>query len=262
MTAPVSATIASLPKRDRVILLVAAALVLTFAWLLLLHDQPLAGRSFGQALTPHPGSAGAVGLGLAASMWMVMMVAMMLPAAMPSILLFAALDGERRAGRSPLVSTALLVAGYFALWSAYSLAAALFQLQLQHSLLSPAEDLRLELFAGGTLILVAGGFQLSPLKTACLRHCRSPLGFFLSRWRDGPVGAFGMGMRHGAYCLGCCWALMALSFAVGVMNLLWMAVLALVVCVEKLAPGGAKMSRLFGWIFLAWGACQVVLSLV
>ena len=108
------------------------------------------------------------------------------------------------------------------------------------------------------MLLLAGLFQVSPLKAACLRHCRSPLGFFLTRWREGPVGAYRMGLQHGAYCVGCCWALMMLSFALGVMNLLWMTALTLFLCLEKIAPGGATSSRLSGLVFMAWGLWMMI----
>ena len=103
--------------------------------------------------------------------------------------------------------------------------------------------------------MLAGVFQLTPLKAACLRHCRSPFGFFLSRWQNGPIGAFEMSRRHGLYCVGCCWVLMLLGFALGVMNLIWMAVATLIICIcgEKILPGGETASHIFGGAFLVWG---------
>lgn len=112
--------------------------------------------------------------------------------------------------------------------------------------------------AGAVLLLLAGAVQFSPLKGACLRHCRSPLGYFLTRWRDGPRGAFSMGFHHGVYCLGCCWALMALAFALGTMNLAWMAAVTLLLCIEKIAPGGEHWSKVFGLLLLGWGAAMLL----
>ena len=108
--------------------------------------------------------------------------------------------------------------------------------------------------AAGALLILAGAVQFSPLKNACLTHCRSPVGYFLTRWRNGPRGAFSMGFHHGVYCLGCCWALMALAFALGTMNLVWMAAVTLMLCAEKIAPGGQHWSKVFGVAFFVWGA--------
>ncbi len=103
------------------------------------------------------------------------------------------------------------------------------------------------------LLLVAGAYQFTPFKDACLSRCRSPLGFLLAEWRDGPSGVLVMGVRHGLYCVGCFWLLMALLFAVGVMNLLWVALLAVVVLLEKVSPGGSWFSRAGGVLMVGWG---------
>ena len=124
---------------------------------------------------------------------------------------------------------------------------------LQRSSLLQGDELRLGTIGGGIVLLGAGLFQFTRLKQACLEHCRSPLSFFLSQWEDGPVGVFRMGFRHGLFCLGCCWALMALVFALGVMNLFWMAVLTLVVLGEKLLPGGKMLARAVGGLLVVWG---------
>ena len=186
-------------------------------------------------------------------MWMAMMVAMMLPPVLPWVLLFASTNRSRDPEAGPYFPTALFLGGYFAAWAPYCLAAALAQGLLQQAAWLSTVDLRVGPQAGGALLVAAGLFQVTPLKAACLKHCRTPLGFFLERWRDGPAGAFGMGLRHGLYCLGCCWALMGLSFALGVMNLLWMAVLTGILCVEKIAPGGQALSRAFGVLLTVWG---------
>jgi len=174
-------------------------------------------------------------------MWAVMMVAMMLPSAAPVVLLFAAL--ERRSGR--LARTAVFVAGYLVLWSAFSAVATALQWALQLLAVTNAAGPALGLF-GAALAGAAGLYQLTPLKRACLAHCRSPVDAIAGRWRPGRGGAFLMGARHGLYCLGCCWLLMALLFVTGVMNLLWVALLALVVLAEKLAPGGTRLARWSG----------------
>jgi predicted metal-binding membrane protein len=188
-------------------------------------------------------------------MWAVMMVAMMLPSAAPVVLLFAAL--ERRRGR--LGRTAAFVAGYLVLWSGFSAAAAALQWALQRIAITNAAGPALGLF-GAALVGAAGLYQLTPLKRACLAHCRSPVDALAGHWRPGRGGAFVMGARHGLYCLGCCWLLMALLFVIGVMNLLWVALLALLVLVEKLAPGGPRLARWSGLALVAAGLWLAVAS--
>jgi predicted metal-binding membrane protein len=179
-------------------------------------------------------------------MWAVMMAAMMLPSAAPMILWFAVLNRRRSEG----AKTLLFVAAYLALWAAFSGAAVAAQWLLQSiGYLSPMIVSK-SCVLNGALLLIAGVFQLSPLKHVCLRACRSPLGFLTSDWRDGLWGACNMGIRHGLYCLGCCWALMALLFVGGVMNLLWIAALAGLVAIEKLAPKGEVVARALGGLMI------------
>ena len=197
---------------------------------------------------------------LAALMWFGMMAAMMLPVSVPWVRVLATLgDRGGRASREAfggevagrwlrLRSGALFLAGYLSVWLLFSLAAAAVQLGTA-AVVPLGRDTPL----AGFFLVGAGLYQLSPVKAACLRHCRNPLTYFLTRWRDGPRGALGMGWGHGLYCLGCCWALMALALVLGVMNLLWMAVLAAVVCVENLAPGGAVIGRIAGVGLVVWG---------
>jgi predicted metal-binding membrane protein len=187
-----------------------------------------------------------------------MMVAMMLPPVLPWILFFASAERDHRPSSPPFASASALVGGYFTIWGGFSVAAALGQLGLERLTLLRSGTLSLSSEVGATLLLVAGLFQFTALKAACLTHCRSPLGFYLSHWRNGPVGAYRMGFRHGLYCLGCCWALMGLAFAFGVMNLLWMAALTLVICLEQIAAHGKSWSRAFGTMFIGWGLAILV----
>ena len=150
-------------------------------------------------------------------------------------------------------SVGLFYSGYLSVWLAFSLVAASLQLVLGATGLLSADD-RLGPRLSGLFLLGAGLYQATPLKSSCLRHCRNPLTFFLARWRDGPVGALRMGIGHGVFCLGCCWALMALALVLGVMNLAWMAALAFVVGVENLAPKGAVVGRVLGLALALWGA--------
>ena len=198
---------------------------------------------------------GAVDLALLLAMWWVMMLGMMLPSAAPMILTFATISRRRRARGQPYAPTALFVAGYLLAWGVFSVAATLSQAGLERAaLLSPMDMATTSRRLGGFLFLAAGLYQLSPLKHACLLACRSPFDFVVNQWRDGALGALSMGWTHGLYCLGCCWILMALLFVGGVMNLIWVAVLAAVVLVEKLLPHGAWMAR-FGGVGLA--ACGI-----
>jgi predicted metal-binding membrane protein len=188
-------------------------------------------------------------------MWAIMMVAMMLPSAMPMVLTFATVARNRRRSRRPCVSTSIFIAGYVAIWSAFSALAALGQWWLhRHALLSSAMTSSSTWF-GGTLLLGAGIFQFTPFKRACLTHCRGPLEFIMTRWREGNIGALRMGLEHGAFCTGCCWALMALLFVAGVMNILWIAALSLLVCLEKILPARVRLNTATGVLLVIWGTC-------
>lgn len=190
---------------------------------------------------------------LMVSMWWVMMVAMMLPSAAPMLLLFARVNRKEKAGGPPLAGTGIFAAGYLAAWGAFSAVAAGLQWRLESSrLLSPMLETT-SVWLGAGILIAAGLWQLTPLKTVCLRHCRSPLGFLIGRWRAGRAGAFRMGLEHGAHCLGCCWFLMGLLFVGGIMNLYWIAGLAVFVLLEKTVPLGHWLGRLAGAGLVAWG---------
>ena len=186
-------------------------------------------------------------------MWAVMMVAMMAPSAAPMILAFIGLNHRRRITARPLVPVGIFVLGYFAVWTAFSAVAALAQWWLHKAaLLSPAMATTSPFLSGG-LLIAAGVFQWTPLKHACLKSCRSPLSFLMSEWRNGARGAFVMGLRHGSYCLGCCWMLMALLFVAGVMNLFWVALIAFLVMLEKMTVRGELLSRATGAVLVIAG---------
>ena len=194
-------------------------------------------------------------------MWATMMVAMMLPSAAPMILLVATIHRRRRERASPAVPTVIFAAGYLVVWTGFSAAAALTQWGLhQTALLSPAMASTSPVFSGALLIL-AGAYQWLPIKSACLSRCRSPLGFLGSEWREGVAGTVVMGLRHGLFCLGCCWALMALLFVAGVMNPLWVAAIAGLVLLEKVTRLGPGVGRLAGLALVAWGAWMLVKAL-
>ena len=176
-------------------------------------------------------------------MWAVMMVGMMLPSATPTILLFAAVSRRHKPGGRRLAPVWTFVAGYISIWTAFSLGATALQWGLERAaLLSPMMAGTSALF-GGSILIAAGLYQLSPAKHRCLEHCRTPIAFLSRRWRNGASGAWVMGLEHGAFCLGCCWVLMALLFVGGVMNLLWVAALTIFVLAEKALPFGRGLGR-------------------
>jgi len=176
-------------------------------------------------------------------MWAVMMIGMMAGTAAPVLLLFA---GARAAARGARFAVLMFGLGYVAVWVGFSAFAALVQWALHETaMLSPAMKASSPYLAGAILIM-AGGYQLTPWKGACLAQCRSPLGFLMTNWLDGQLGALRMGVRHGTYCLGCCWALMCLLFVAGVMNLVWVAALTGFVLVEKIGPAGSIVARVAG----------------
>jgi predicted metal-binding membrane protein len=185
------------------------------------------------------------------AMWLVMMIAMMLPSAAPMLLLFAATQRARvTSGRSGILVA--FAAGYLLVWGSFSVAAAALQALLQERMLLSSDLAMTSAWLGAAVLTLAGVYQLTTLKDACLLRCRSPLGFLLSGWRDGVRGALVMGMRHGAFCLGCCWALMALLFVGGVMNLAWVAALAVFVLAKKALARGPWLSRVGGVALLVW----------
>jgi predicted metal-binding membrane protein len=175
-------------------------------------------------------------------MWSAMMAAMMVPGASPMVAAFATINRRRRERSAPHVPTAIFLAGYLIAWAGFSLIATALQWLLQTTGLLTTMMQSASYYFSAALFLAAGLYQFSPLKAHCLAYCRSPDGFILSEWRDGALGAMIMGLRHGLFCMGCCAALMALLFAVAVMDLRWVAGLTALVTAEKLLPG-AKFWR-------------------
>jgi predicted metal-binding membrane protein len=170
-----------------------------------------------------------------ATMWFAMMTAMMVPTVWPWVSAFNRFGGNR----------AIFSTGYAVAWLLYSLAAASIQLLLPHEL---------PRLLSASILFTAGAFQFAPIKRACLMHCRNPLTYFLTRWRDGPSGGFRMGFNHGLFCVACCWALMATTLAVGVMSLWWMAALAVVTFAEQVSPWGDRVRVIVGIALLAGAA--------
>ena len=191
-------------------------------------------------------------------MWAEMMVAMMLPSAAPMILTFATVNRKRREQERPFVPTGVFLSGYLVVWIAFSALAAVAQWILHSTALLSPMMVSTSPILGGLLLISAGIFQWTPLKNACLAHCRSPLSFLMTDWRDGKPGAFVMGLKHGAYCTGCCWFLMALLFVAGVMNIWWIAAISILVLLEKVAPKGLFVGKVAGALLAAWGVWVIV----
>ena len=193
------------------------------------------------------------------AMWAIMMVAMMLPSATPMILLYARVAGQAGEG-STLAPTSLFAGTYVALWALFSMFATAAQWTLsQLQLLSDATMAVGSGRVGGVLLVAAGLYQLTPLKRMCLENCRSPFSFLTAHWRPGLFGAINLGFRHGVYCVGCCWLVMALLFFGGVMNLTWVAALAAIVLIEKVAPGGLRIGQAAGALAILAGAALIVM---
>jgi predicted metal-binding membrane protein len=195
-------------------------------------------------------------------MWWVMMVAMMVPSVAPTVLLQSALMRRgTQAADVPTLSAAFL-AGYLAIWGVYSLAATALQFVLETAGVVSATMMTLiDSLPGGLVLIAAGLFQFTPLKQACLSHCQSPARFLTEKRRPGHWGAFGMGLEHGTYCLGCCWFLMALLFVGGIMNLYWIVGLAAFVAFEKLTPYGSLTSKVAGAALIIWGSWIAISAL-
>ena len=191
-------------------------------------------------------------------MWWIMMMAMMLPSAAPMILLFAMINRKQREKGAPYVPTAIFAAGYALVWAVFSGVAVTAQWGLERAGLLSSMMASTSAMIGAGLLIAAGIYQLTPLKQACLRHCRSPIFFITHHWRPGDLGALRMGVEHGAFCTGCCWFLMALLFYGGVMNLFWIVGLAVFVLLEKTIPAGHWLGRMTGALLIAWGGALVL----
>jgi predicted metal-binding membrane protein len=186
-------------------------------------------------------------LAAVALMWIAMMAAMMLPSAGPMVNAFATIAKRRRERGDPYVPTAIFVLGYLLVWSLFSVAAALLHWALAYGRLLGQDMAIGNAWMVAGILLLAGLYQLTPLKEACLTRCRSPSGFILSEWREGYLGSIIMGFRHGLYCVGCCWALMLIMFVISAMDLRWTAAFAIYVAAEKLLPAGPRIARLSGY---------------
>ena len=277
-------------RKDRAIMVAAILIIAAIAWTYTVYvaetgmgmgsmqmaseSDAGTGMAMGEMQEESDGSMGSSGMGMAMAdmrswnaadfglmyvMWAVMMVAMMAPSATPMLLMFATVNRRRKERQAPYVPTGIFLAGYVIVWAAFSLAATGGNWGLhQASLLSSMMGESTSGYLGGSLLVLAGVFQWSPLKYNCLKQCRTPMGFLMTSWREGPRGALRMGLEHGVYCLGCCWALMLLLFVLGIMNLVWIAALAAFVLAEKVAPKAEWVSRISGVLLLGWGIWTIL----
>lgn len=248
-------------KRDRWIVLGGLTLVILLSWFYLLlgagmgmSGLEMTRLSSGEGMVMDQPAPWSIGYALLMFfMWWIMMIAMMLPSATPMILLAAALNRRVSPDRQPYGSSSYFAIGYLFAWALFSGIAVVVQWGLTASgLLSPLMQSTNALLAGGILI-AAGFWQFSPIKHACLHHCRSPVKFLTQHRHRGNVGSFSMGLQHGAYCVGCCWFLMALLLVGGVMNLYWIIGLAAYVLIEKVVPKGEWVSQIVGTGLMLWG---------
>jgi predicted metal-binding membrane protein len=242
--------------RQRVIVLSGITAAAALAWVYLLYmSWGMAHMDAGAAMAIMPRMTDwhAFDLLLVLAMWAVMMAAMMLPSIMPMVLGFATLSRRRRAQQLPYARTGVFVLGYLAVWLGFSVFATLAQWGLLEARLVTPMMVSATPWLAGALLIMAGAFQFTPFKHACLSRCASPLGFLLNEWRDGTFGAWIMGLRHGAFCVGCCGLLMALLFVFGVMNVLWVAALSIYVLIEKMLPQVRWLRYAGGVALIGWG---------
>jgi predicted metal-binding membrane protein len=266
-------------RRDRAVVVTALIAVIALSWAYVLAGAGMGTSAFEMTRMSQLGMARGVSEGGLAGMamtipavwtpgyavlmffmWWVMMVAMMLPSAAPMILLFATVNRKQRDTGHPCVATGIFAFGYLAAWAGFSLVSVILQWGFERTGILSRMLVATNAIFGGFLLLAAGVYQLTPIKHACLRHCRSPLAFLGAHWRRGALGALRMGLVHGAFCVGCCWFLMGLMFFGGVMNLYWVAGLALFVLLEKTVPAGHWLGYATGVALLLWGAGILALA--
>lgn len=259
-------------KRDRVIVIAGLVAVTALAWMYMLHfassmTSLQVSRHGGMDINtmemsmPRTQAWRSGDIVLIFIMWVVMMVAMMTPSVTPMILMVARVNRQREADQIPIPTTIAFLLGYLMVWSSFSAGATLAQWGLHSAAILSTEMMSATPLLGGILLILAGMYQFTRLKRVCLSQCRTPLSFLMTEWREGTRGALIMGVRHGSYCVGCCWLLMTLLFAYGMMNLLWVALLAGCVLIEKVTPTGQWVSRAIGLLEIGWGTWLLIRTL-
>jgi len=257
-------TVETLLKHDRAIVAAGLAATTLLAWLYLLTGagtgmDAVAMTSLkvlGRMAMPMGGTGWSVSYWfIMLAMWWIMMIAMMLPTAAPAVLLYTRVHRHsHQTGPASTIPAAAFTFGYLVAWLGFSVVATMLQAAMERAgLLDRMMMWTTDRTLTAGILLATGLFQLSPLKSACLDHCRRPVEFLTRNWRNGTLGAVRMGLHHGAYCVGCCWLLMALMFAGGAMNLIWIAGLTILVLVEKLAPHGGRTAKAIGLLLIVAG---------
>ncbi len=245
----------ALLPRQRNLILGVLLLLAASAWAVLIWQ---AAMGDGMAM-----GSGGLTMGLAAplflAIWIVMMVAMMFPTAAPMILMFAAIAAGKRQRGQPFVPTWIFVGAYLLVWSLFGIVAYALALGAEQLAVASPWLLLHAAWVGGTVLILAGIYQLSPLKHVCLAKCRTPLQFILGSWRDGRGGAFHMGLAHGLYCLGCCWLLFVILFPLGVMNVAVMAAITALIFAEKSLPAGRRIGQAAAVALIAYGVVVLFL---
>lgn len=240
--------------RERLIVALGTATVVVLAWAYLAGGAGMDIDMMTEMPDMAPMPWTPVSAALLFVMWWVMMTAMMVPSAAPTVLLYAAVKRGKDDESVAALEGWMFLAGYLLIWAGFSFVAVFAQGMLEHFGLLSMAMASTSRALGGVILLATGLYQFTPLKRACLRYCQSPLLFLSSFWRPGAAGALGMGARHGTYCVGCCWFLMALLFVSGVMNFVWIIGIALYVACEKLLPFGGRLSQAAGVALILAGA--------
>ncbi len=259
-------TLEALLRRDRLVVVGALVVLALVAWsyvLWLAAEMNMVGMDMGSAgssmMAPAAAPWSAVEFCFVFVMWLVMMIGMMAPSAAPMVLLYARVGRGGQIGGQPLAATGWFVAGYFLAWAGFSLVATFLQWMLEREALLTPRMASANILMGAIILIAAGIYQWTPIKNACLAQCQSPFRFLMTHggFRSNVPDCLYLGLVHGTYCVGCCWALMALLFVVGVMNVLWIALLALIVLLEKLTPWGRWVARIAGTVCIAAGALSL-----
>ena len=246
-------------SNDRLIILTAIAFVSAIAWM---HMAEMYFKS-ASAISGHSMQHWNVStFSSYFTMWIVMMIAMMLPTAGPMILTFSTISRGQRQKKQPYVNTSIFILGYIIVTIGYSIPATILQWWLHSHAMLTYLGASSSYILSGILLSIAGLYQWSNLKHVCLRFCRNPFNFLMGNWRMGRAGALYMGLKHGLLCTGCCWALMALMFVGGVMNLIWMVVITAIILIEKVIPRGDLFAKIAGVVMILCGVFFIAVNFI
>jgi len=247
-------TLEAIVQRDRLVVLLGLIGISAIAWAYTISMSSDPGHGAHAHILAEPRAWTGTDFAMTFGMWTVMMMAMMLPTTAPMVLCLAKISRDKSASTNPVAPATGFLIGYAIIMTAFSLVAAIAQWGFHQAAWTSITGESTSRVFAGVVLLAAGSFQFTRLKDACLRRCRSPLWFLMTQWRPGSVGGMKMGIAHGRFCIGCCWALMALMFVGGSMNLLWTAGLALFMLIEKALPAGRTVGRIAGVGLVVWGA--------